>query len=67
MVETDASGYEIGVVLMQERHPITFISKALSPKHAALSVYDRELLAIVHDATKGLFGKSVGNWNWYNY
>nr|XP_009762104.1 PREDICTED: uncharacterized protein LOC104214174 [Nicotiana sylvestris] len=33
-------------------HPIAFISKALSPRHAALSVYDRELLALVHAVTK---------------
>ncbi|KAH0702597.1 hypothetical protein KY285_016875 [Solanum tuberosum] len=37
---------------MQEGHPITFISKVLSPRHAALSVYDRELLAIVQVVTK---------------
>ncbi|OIT33037.1 hypothetical protein A4A49_64122, partial [Nicotiana attenuata] len=37
---------------MQEGHPIAFISKALSPKHATLSVYDRELLAMVHAMTK---------------
>ncbi|XP_018624163.1 uncharacterized protein [Nicotiana tomentosiformis] len=52
IVETDASGYGIGALLMQEGHPIAFISKALSPKHAALSVYDRELLAMVHAVTK---------------
>lgn len=51
-METDASGYGIGAILMQEGHPITFISKALSPKHAALFVYDRKLLAIVQDVTK---------------
>ena len=52
VVETYASGYGIGVILMQEGHPIAFISKALSPRHAALSVYDRELLAIVQAETK---------------
>ncbi|XP_019235516.1 PREDICTED: uncharacterized protein LOC109215856 [Nicotiana attenuata] len=52
IVETYASGHGIGVALMQEGHPIAFISKALSPKHAALSVYDRELLEMVHAVSK---------------
>ncbi|KAD2804089.1 hypothetical protein E3N88_37466 [Mikania micrantha] len=45
--ETDASSKGIGVVLMQEGHPIAFIIKALSPRQQALSVYERELLAIL--------------------
>lgn len=36
---------------MQEGHPITFISKTLSPKNRGLSVYDKELLAIVFAVT----------------
>ena len=51
VVETNVSGYGIRVILMQEGHLIAFISKALSPWHAALSVYDRELLAIVQAVT----------------
>lgn len=47
VIETDASGYGIGVVLMQKGHPITFISKALAPKQQVLSVYEKELLAIL--------------------
>lgn len=52
VVETDASGFGIRAVLMQQGHSIAFISKALSPRHAAMSVDDRELLAIVHAVSK---------------
>lgn len=37
---------------MQEGHPIAYISKALGLKHQALSVYEKELLAIVHAIKK---------------
>ena len=32
---------------MQEDHPIAFFSKGLSIKHQAMSVYEREMLALV--------------------
>ncbi|XP_019248584.1 PREDICTED: uncharacterized protein LOC109227846 [Nicotiana attenuata] len=52
LVETDASGTGIGVVFMQNDHPIAFISKGLAPRHMALSVYEKELLALVFTITK---------------
>lgn len=52
MVETNSSGQGICDVLMQYGHPIDFITGALSPRHTALLVYDRELLAIIHVVTK---------------
>ncbi|KAL8143389.1 hypothetical protein V2J09_016421 [Rumex salicifolius] len=33
---------------MQNNHPISYISRALGPRHQALSVYEKELLAVVH-------------------
>ena len=52
-IETDASKYATGAVLTQlgpdgERHPISFISKTLSPTERNYEIiYDRELLAII--------------------
>jgi hypothetical protein len=36
LIETDASGGGIGVVLQQEGHPIAYISKALGPRNLGL-------------------------------
>lgn len=51
VVETDASGKGIGVVLMHQGHPIAYISKSLAPRHQAMSVYDRELMALIFVVT----------------
>uniref|UniRef100_A0A0A9HJE1 Reverse transcriptase/retrotransposon-derived protein RNase H-like domain-containing protein n=1 Tax=Arundo donax TaxID=35708 RepID=A0A0A9HJE1_ARUDO len=47
ILETDASGLGIGTVLMQGGRPISFMSKAIGPKAAAYSIYDKEALAIL--------------------
>lgn len=47
VLEADASGYGIGVVLMQKYKPIAFLSKAMGPKAVASSTYDKEALAIL--------------------
>lgn len=47
VVECDASGSVIVVVLMQDGMPIAFLSKALKGRELHLSTYVKELLAIV--------------------
>lgn len=41
VLETDACDVGIGVVLMQQGHPIAFVSKALGPRNRGLSVYEK--------------------------
>ncbi|XP_021859476.2 uncharacterized protein [Spinacia oleracea] len=52
IVETDASQKGIGAVLMQDGHPLAYISRSLGPKWQKLSVYEKELLAIVFAVQK---------------
>jgi hypothetical protein len=46
-IKNDASGVGIGAVLMQDAHPLAYISKALGPKSRDLSTYEKEYLAIL--------------------
>lgn len=52
VLETDASNYGIGVVLMQKKRPIPRYSKALCPYNQGLSVYEKELHAITSVVAK---------------
>lgn len=51
-VEMNASQFGIGAALLQDKHPVAYISKALSPRNQLLSVYDKKLLALMHAVEK---------------
>lgn len=52
VLEADACGTGLGVVLMQESRPLAFYSKSLGPKAAAQSIYEKEALAILEALKK---------------
>jgi len=51
-IQTDASGYAMGVVLLQEDHPIAYYSKVLCPRLQRALTYVRELHAITSSVRK---------------
>lgn len=46
-IETDASQYGVGVVLLQNGHPLAYVSKPLGVKTQGLSTYEKEYLAVL--------------------
>lgn len=51
ILEADACGYGLGAVLMQGR-PISYFSKTIGPRAAALSTYDQEAMPIIEAVKK---------------
>lgn len=51
-MEANAFEDDMGVVLMQEGHPIAYINKPLGPKQQTLSIYERKMMTILLAITK---------------
>ena len=52
VLECDALGMRLGVILMQDNHPSAFESQILKLKDKTRSTYDKEMLAIMHAFVK---------------
>ncbi|XP_041995638.1 uncharacterized protein LOC121745745 [Salvia splendens] len=51
-LETDASDFGVGAVLLHDNHPLAFFSKKLGPRRRVTSTYHKELYAIVEAVQK---------------
>lgn len=55
VVECDASGYRLGAILMQDGHPVAYLSQGLKGRALIMPTYEKEIMAIL------LVIKSGGN------
>ncbi|KAL4342538.1 hypothetical protein GQ457_08G013440 [Hibiscus cannabinus] len=46
-IEADASDLGVGAMLIQKGKPLAFFSRSLGSRHQALSVYEKEMLAVL--------------------
>jgi hypothetical protein len=47
VLETDACNTGVGAVLMQQSHPVAYLSQALCARNQTLSTYEKECMAII--------------------
>ena len=62
VIETDACDTGVGAVLLQDGHPLAFVSKGLGLRTKGLSTYEKEALAILEALKRWrhyLLGKEV--------
>ena len=52
VIECNALGIEISIVLVQVGQPLALTSKALLEKHLGLPTYEKEMIAILHAVDK---------------
>ena len=52
IIETDACYGGVRAVLMQDKRPLAYLSQSLGPRNLGLSIYEKELLALVMAVTK---------------
>lgn len=47
-VQTDASEYALGGVLLQDNHPVAYESRKLKPAERNYPAHDKEMVAVIH-------------------
>lgn len=65
-LEIDASDFDVGVVLLQEGHPLVYFTKMLGPRRRVASTYHKKLYAIVEAVQKWrqyLLGREFVIWS----